>query len=126
MQFFLYCHQVVSGEFGGGGGNAYDRKETDARNREPSSELLLRALVTKCIGAAVCYSRYGTPDELKALVDAAHARNIVVLLDVVHSHASMNTVDGLNQFDGTDGCYFHNNARGTHTLWGSRLFNYTE
>lgn len=71
-------------------------------------------------------SRFGTPEELKELIDAAHARGIVVLLDVVHSHASCNTVDGLNQFDGTKGCYFHNNARGEHSLWGSRLFNYTE
>ena len=72
------------------------------------------------------FSRFGTPEELKELVDTAHGLGIVVLLDVVHSHASKNTVDGLNQFDGTNGCYFHNNARGFHDLWDSRLFNYTE
>ncbi|KAI0207444.1 1,4-alpha-glucan-branching enzyme [Lamellibrachia satsuma] len=71
-------------------------------------------------------SRYGNPEELKELIDVAHGMGLVVLLDVVHSHASMNTVDGLNQFDGTNGCYFHDNARGIHELWGSRLFNYTE
>jgi len=71
-------------------------------------------------------SRYGTPDELKALIDEAHRRGIVVLLDVVHSHACKNTVDGLNQFDGTNGCFFHDNARGFHDLWDSRLFNYTQ
>jgi len=49
-----------------------------------------------------------------------------VLLDVVHSHACKNTVDGLNQFDGTNGCFFHDNARGFHDLWDSRLFNYTQ
>jgi 1,4-alpha-glucan branching enzyme len=46
-------------------------------------------------------SRFGTPEELKALIDAAHGYGIVVLLDVVHSHACKNVLDGLNQFDGT-------------------------
>lgn len=72
------------------------------------------------------FSRYGTPEELKALIDEAHRLGIVVLLDVVHSHASKNTNDGLNQFDGTDACYFHDRGRGVHDLWDSRLFNYTE
>lgn len=71
-------------------------------------------------------SRYGNPEELKELVDVAHSYGIIVLLDIVHSHASQNTVDGLNQFDGTTSCYFHDGGRGTHDLWNSRLFNYTE
>lgn len=71
-------------------------------------------------------SRYGTPEELKEMIDVAHANGITVLLDVVHSHASKNVVDGLNQFDGTNSCYFHDGGRGTHDLWDSRLFNYTE
>lgn len=40
------------------------------------------------------------------------------------SHASNNTLDGLNMFDGTDSCYFHSGARGYHWMWDSRLFNY--
>lgn len=71
-------------------------------------------------------SRYGTPDELKALVDRAHELGIYVLLDVVHSHASKNTMDGLNEFDGTTSCFFHDGGRGTHCLWDSRLFDYTQ
>ncbi|EAA07235.3 1,4-alpha-glucan-branching enzyme [Anopheles arabiensis] len=71
-------------------------------------------------------SRYGTPDELKYMVDKAHEHGIFVLLDVVHSHASKNTQDGLNQFDGTNACYFHDGSRGEHPTWGSRLFNYSE
>lgn len=71
-------------------------------------------------------SRYGSPEELKELIDVAHSKGIAVLLDVVHSHACKNTVDGLNQFDGTNGCFFHDNHRGYHDLWDSRLFNYTE
>ncbi|KAF4526452.1 hypothetical protein B566_EDAN014064 [Ephemera danica] len=71
-------------------------------------------------------SRYGTPDELKQLIDEAHANGIYVLLDMVHSHASKNVMDGLNQFDGTNSCFFHDGPRGVHSLWDSRLFNYSE
>jgi 1,4-alpha-glucan branching enzyme len=70
-------------------------------------------------------SRYGHPNELKKLIDECHAHGLVVLLDVVHSHASANSVDGLNQFDGTNSCHFHDGGRGKHDLWGSRLFDYT-
>jgi len=70
-------------------------------------------------------SRYGTPEELKELIDVAHQQGLSVLLDVVHSHASKNVLDGLNQFDGTDGCFFHVGLRGEHALWDSRLFNYS-
>jgi len=70
-------------------------------------------------------SRYGTPEELKRLIDSAHGLGLTVLLDVVHSHACKNVDDGLNMWDGTDSCYFHTGARGTHQLWDSRLFNYT-
>ncbi|KAG7243047.1 hypothetical protein INR49_016422 [Caranx melampygus] len=70
-------------------------------------------------------SRYGTPDELKQLIDVAHSMGIMVLLDVVHSHASKNTEDGLNRFDGSNSCFFHSPPRGEHKLWDSRLFNYS-
>ncbi|XP_026508410.1 1,4-alpha-glucan-branching enzyme [Terrapene carolina triunguis] len=70
-------------------------------------------------------SRYGTPDDLKELIDIAHSLGITVLLDVVHSHASNNSEDGLNKFDGTDSCFFHSGPRGTHSLWDSRLFDYS-
>lgn len=71
-------------------------------------------------------SRFGTPEELKELIDVAHQHGLYVLLDVVHSHASKNVIDGLNMFDGTDSCFFHTGKRGTHPLWDSRLFNYSE
>lgn len=70
-------------------------------------------------------SRFGTPEDLKYLVDTAHKYGIFMLLDVVHSHASKNVLDGLNEFDGSDSCFFHAPPRGFHTLWDSRLFDYT-
>lgn len=69
-------------------------------------------------------SRFGTPEDLKELIDTAHGMGITVLLDMVHSHASKNTGDGLNQFDGTDHLYFHEGTKGVHEQWDSRLFNY--
>ena len=69
-------------------------------------------------------SRYGTPEELMELIDTAHGMGIVVLLDIVHSHACKNVLDGLNMFDGTDHLYFHGGTKGQHELWDSRLFNY--
>lgn len=69
-------------------------------------------------------SRFGTPEELKEMIDKAHEMGLLVFLDVVHSHASKNVLDGLNQLDGTDHHYFHSGGRGNHELWDSRLFNY--
>ena len=69
-------------------------------------------------------SRFGTPEELKALINAAHKMGIAVLLDVVHSHASKNTREGLNRFDGTDYQYFHQGSRGYHSAWDTKCFDY--
>lgn len=69
-------------------------------------------------------SRFGTPEDLKSLIDRAHELGLLVLMDIVHSHASSNTLDGLNMFDGTDAHYFHSGSRGYHWMWDSRLFNY--
>eukprot|EP01029_Cantina_marsupialis_P006252 TRINITY_DN1682_c0_g1_i1.p1 TRINITY_DN1682_c0_g1~~TRINITY_DN1682_c0_g1_i1.p1 ORF type:complete len:812 (+),score=248.18 TRINITY_DN1682_c0_g1_i1:71-2437(+) len=69
-------------------------------------------------------SRFGTPDALKRLVDTAHGMGLLVIMDIVHSHASKNIEDGLNGFDGSDHHYFHSGPRGNHDLWDSRLFNY--
>ena len=69
-------------------------------------------------------SRFGMPEELKALVNAAHEMGIAVLLDVVHSHASKNTREGINEFDGTVYQFFHEGARGDHSAWDTKCFNY--
>ncbi len=69
-------------------------------------------------------SWFGKPEELKMLVDTAHKMGIAVLLDVVHSHASKNTREGLNEFDGTSYQFFHEGGKGDHSAWGTKCFNY--
>jgi 1,4-alpha-glucan branching enzyme len=69
-------------------------------------------------------SRFGTPYELKQLIDTAHDMGIAVIMDIVHSHAVQNIAEGLNNFDGSGDQYFHAGERGNHELWDSKLFNY--
>lgn len=69
-------------------------------------------------------SRFGTPEELKALIDDAHSRGIAVIMDIVHSHAVKNEREGLGNFDGTPYQYFHDGARREHPAWDSLCFNY--
>jgi len=71
-------------------------------------------------------SRFGTPEQLKALVDAAHGAGVTVIMDLVHSHAVRNERDGLSRFDGANGLYFHDGSRGWHDAWDSRCFNYSK
>ncbi|MBO4665399.1 MAG: alpha amylase C-terminal domain-containing protein [Paludibacteraceae bacterium] len=69
-------------------------------------------------------SRFGTPEELKALIDDAHGRGIAVIMDIVHSHAVKNELEGLGNFDGTPYQYFHDGGRREHPAWDSLCFNY--
>jgi 1,4-alpha-glucan branching enzyme len=71
-------------------------------------------------------SRFGTPEQLKQLIDEAHSQGILVLLDIIHSHSVKNTHEGLNMFDGTDYQYFHGGPRGQHAAWDSLLFDYSK
>ena len=71
-----------------------------------------------------CSSRFGTPEDLKALVDAAHGLGISVIMDLIHSHAVKNEREGLSLFDGTPYQYFHDGLRGWHEAWDSRCFDY--
>ena len=69
-------------------------------------------------------SRYGTPEDLKLLIDTAHTLGLTVLMDLVHSHSVSNEVEGLSRFDGTLFQYFHEGSRGMHKAWDSRCFDY--
>jgi 1,4-alpha-glucan branching enzyme len=69
-------------------------------------------------------SRFGTPEELKELIDDAHGLGIAVILDIVHSHSVSNVKEGLSFFDGTKTLYFHDGDKGLHPVWDSRCFNY--
>ena len=69
-------------------------------------------------------SRFGTPEELKLLIDTCHQAGIAVIIDLVHSHAVKNEAEGLSRFDGTPYQYFHAGERGHHPAWDSRCFDY--
>jgi 1,4-alpha-glucan branching enzyme len=69
-------------------------------------------------------SRFGTPDELKELIDEAHKNGIRVIMDIVHSHAVKNEVEGIGRYDGTEYQFFHAGDKGLHTAWDSKCFDY--
>ncbi len=69
-------------------------------------------------------SRFGTPEELKELIDEAHRNGIAVIMDIVHSHAVKNEMEGLGNFAGSRSQYFHSGERGEHPAWDSYCFDY--
>lgn len=105
---------AASSRFGNSYSHPHSRSPTHQRT---NSRVRFVALLLWC-------SCVGTPDDLRRLIDIAHGLGIIVLLDVVHSHASKNVLDGLNEFDGSDHGYFHAGGKGKHDLWDSRLFHY--
>mmetsp|Transcript_22027 Transcript_22027/g.16408 ORF Transcript_22027/g.16408 Transcript_22027/m.16408 type:complete len:231 (+) Transcript_22027:886-1578(+) len=50
----------------------------------------------------------------------------MVVMDLIHSHASTNVLDGISRFDGTDFQYCHAGAKGHHSQWDSMLFDYSK
>jgi 1,4-alpha-glucan branching enzyme len=69
-------------------------------------------------------SRFGTPEDLKLLIDTAHGMDIAVIMDLVHSHSVKNELEGLGNFDGTPYQYFHEGPRREHVAWDSLCFDY--
>lgn len=68
-------------------------------------------------------SRFGTPDELKQLIDEAHAAGITVIMDLVHSHAVKNEVEGLGNYAGNPDQFFYPAPRREHSAWDLSLIH---
>ncbi len=71
-------------------------------------------------------SRFGSPEDLKLLIDTAHGAGLNVIMDLIHSHSVSNETEGLSRFDGTTYQYFHDGVRGHHPAWDSRCFDYAK
>ena len=69
-------------------------------------------------------SRFGTPEELKQLIDEAHQAGIMVIMDLVHSHAVKHEVEGLGNYCGDPNQFFYPGGRREHSAWDSLCFDY--
>ncbi len=69
-------------------------------------------------------SRFGSSNDLKQLIDCCHQNSIRVIMDLVHSHAVKNEMEGLSRFDGSEDQFFYSGSNGWHPVWDSRIFNY--
>lgn len=69
-------------------------------------------------------SRFGTPEELKSLIDEAHKHGVAVIMDIVHSHAVKNEVEGLGNLAGDPNQFFYPGERREHPAWDSLCFDY--
>jgi 1,4-alpha-glucan branching enzyme len=74
----------------------------------------------QCTGYFGPTARYGSPDDLRFLVDVLHQRGIGVILDWVPSHFPIDSF-GLFRFDGTE---LFESPGGLHPEWGSAEFDY--
>ena len=75
--------------------------------------------VSNYFAVAECF---GTPDDLKALVDKAHGLGLRVIMDLVHSHHVKNELEGLGNLCGDTAQFF----RGEHPAWNSYCFDYAK
>ena len=69
-------------------------------------------------------SRFGTPDDLKSLIDTAHENGLAVIMDLVHSHSVKNVLEGLHLLDGTPQYFHADEQRRNHPAWDSLCFDY--
>lgn len=69
-------------------------------------------------------SRFGTPEDLKSLIDEAHKNGVAVIMDLVQSHAVKNEVEGLGNLAGDPNQFFYPGSRHEHPAWDSLCFDY--
>ncbi len=68
-------------------------------------------------------ARYGTPDELRAMIDVLHARGIGVIIDWVPAHFPKDNW-ALARFDGIPLYEHPDPQRGDHPDWGTYVFDF--
>ena len=69
-------------------------------------------------------SRFGTPEELKRLIDTAHSMGIAVIMDLVHAHYVKNLNEGILDLDGSGHHYSKEGEAGYQQYWDSMIFDY--